>query len=103
MSATRLLLLAPRFPRPQQFVIRARVAGRKLLFLTLTHKFRACQRYHRFRRRANQPLGVLAHRAFNGFNSRDYCEQLAGKVADVYEGRPGNMRVIYMDDQGVTT
>jgi hypothetical protein len=28
---------------------------------------------------------------------------LAGKVADVYEGRPGNMRVIYMDDQGVTT
>ena len=38
----------------------------------------------------------------NGFNSRDYCEQLAGKVADVYEGRPGNMRVICMD-QGVTT
>jgi hypothetical protein len=26
-----------------------------------------------------------------GFNSRDYCEQLAGKVADVYEGRPGNI------------
>jgi hypothetical protein len=39
----------------------------------------------------------------NGFNSRDYCEQLAGKVNGVYEGRPGNMRVICMDDQGVTT
>jgi hypothetical protein len=39
----------------------------------------------------------------NGFNSHDYCEQLAGKVAGVYEGRPGNMRVSCMDDQGVTT
>ena len=39
----------------------------------------------------------------NGFNSRDYCEQLAGKVAGVYEGRRGNMRVFCMDDQGVTT
>jgi hypothetical protein len=39
----------------------------------------------------------------NGFNSREYCEQLAGEVAEEYEGRPGNMRAICMDDQGVTT
>jgi hypothetical protein len=39
----------------------------------------------------------------NGEGSREYCEQLAGNVAGVYEGQPGNMRLICMDDQRVTT
>ena len=65
--------------------------------------FRACQHYHRSRWRGTIHWEFSHIEHINGFNSRDYCEQLAGKVNGVYEGRPGNMRVICMDDQGVTT
>lgn len=37
----------------------------------------------------------------NGFDSREYCERLAGNVAGVYEAKPGNMRIICTDDLSV--
>ena len=37
----------------------------------------------------------------SGDGARDYCEQQAGNVAALYQGKPGNMRVVCADDLGV--